>query len=124
MTKTTKASTADAFIAGDGFFIIKDHAIRRAIIRSPIKDYEMALGMIMWAAFKAERIEHTAINVPDMTNALVQQDTTAARVIYSSFGKVVGTRFNSRTDRAFSMGMVLINTYLSNDMYVRGEYDE
>lgn len=110
----------DSSIAQDSLFVVKDHAIRRAIERSPIKNYEMALGMILWAMFKTKRIEHTPLGLKmQEDNKLIIR--TATRVIYSSFGKVVGTRFNTAFYKG--QGLVLINTYLSDDMYVRGEFD-
>lgn len=114
-----------AFFAGDWFILIKDHAVRRAMERSPIKTYEAALSMILWAMFKAERSVSESMLVVDPVSPHDGDVVDASTVVYSSFGKLVGTRFTDSLHSKAKRGaaIVLINTYLTDEMLARGEMD-
>jgi hypothetical protein len=102
------------YVGGNNVIIVKDHAIRRAIERSPIKGYDAALGMILWSTFKGTLVEkgsESIVSSPDGREVRC----IISNAIYTSFGKIAGTRLTAFDDSR-PLGILVINTYLSEDM--------
>jgi hypothetical protein len=100
------------FLTADGFVIIKDHAIRRVIERSPIKNYESAAGFILWSVLKNNVSTTEPIEI--FSDAETMKNATASYVEYSHHGRTVGTRFREKSGNVRT-NVVLINTYLGEN---------
>lgn len=105
----------------DAVWLVRDHAIRRCVERSPIKNYEAALGTILWAILKAKRKEGLSTRlVPQTDEDGNAGEVKASNAVYESFGNIIGTRFVIYGDRARSASernaLVVVHTWLSCDM--------
>lgn len=108
----------------DALWFVRDHAIRRCVDRSPIKNYEAALGTILWAILKAKRKEGLPMRLlchRYVDGVLKTQEVKASNAVYESFGNIIGTRFvvyREGKARAASerKAFVLVTTWLSQDM--------
>ena len=97
------------FVTKDGFIVVKDHAIRRVIERSPIKAYESALGFILWSMAKNKVRYSDSMEIEG--DCTIVKKATATHVEYKNHGRIVGTRFQERESK-IRAAIVLINTYI------------
>jgi len=101
---------------GDVLLIVKEHAVHRAMERSPFKDYDRALGMILWTALVAEYHEE---NGEDINPPLLNLFTYMANCCYKRFGRLVGTSLYLKDlppelSESENKRVVLINTYMTD----------
>lgn len=112
-----RMSRSDVCVHGRMF--IKDHAVRRAMERSPIKDYENALGLILWTILKGDLYAGKPLLARVSGTPERPEYCTIAPFTYSLFGRVAGSLITT-PDRLGYRGqgirIHLVSTYLDLGM--------